>query len=124
MAGLFQNCNHLLPLNARKTLQEVINGIATLEMIKKALDGDARPHKDGCAAQNAWIAMDNRFLLHNGTVADQQITSKLARSLGETPIKFSVRSNPKPKPFVVLVASGECTIISCDTDRPHAVINF
>ena len=47
----------------------------------------------------------------------------LAGLFRETPVKFFVRTDPKPEP-VVIMAAGDGAVISGDAHRPRAIVKF
>ena len=59
-ARQLQRRDRLLPRHARERIKELLEAVAGREIIDQVLQQYARTDEHGFAAQNVWIAMNNR----------------------------------------------------------------
>ena len=56
----FQRRDRLLPGNARKRIEKLVETVVSFEIVDQVAERNARPDKHGRAAQNIRIAVNNR----------------------------------------------------------------
>lgn len=63
--SLLQRAHRKLPRNGREVVQELVQSVATFEIVDQRLEGNARPDEDRLAAQYLRICMyDDRPRTH------------------------------------------------------------
>ena len=67
---------------ARKTFQEVINGIPCFQMVKQTLHGHTCANKNRRSPQNLGIAMNDALALHRARIRQISFQIKTALSAG------------------------------------------
>jgi len=55
----FQGSNSLIPRNGRECRQELLERIASFEIVEQALHGHARADENGCSAHDLWVGVDD-----------------------------------------------------------------
>jgi hypothetical protein len=98
VAGFFQDCDHLFPLYTRKAFQEIIYRISTLKMIEQALHWNPGPYKHRCAAENGWVAVNDRLFFHVDKIIEKNRRSKNAFSTTVSAIPFQSKKRGRIAP--------------------------
>ncbi len=58
-------CDGLLPCDGREVIEEIVQTVASREVVDQVLQRHACANKHGGTAQNLWIAMDNGFAVRH-----------------------------------------------------------
>src|SRR3954465_11999647 len=62
--GSLQSCYCHLPIDSRKLLQKLIQGLSTLKVIEQCLKGHSCSTEARCATHDLWITHDDGWLRH------------------------------------------------------------